>query len=358
MRIGLLIYGSLDILTGGFIYDRMLVTHLREAGHDVRVMALPWRGYAGQLTANLNRSLVREIRSAELDLLLQDELCHPALFLLNHSIRDAVDGPLVSIVHHLRISEEHPHHMLSLYRAIEQRYLATIDALILNSLTTRQSVERLVPAKACVVAYPSGSRFDGLDEGAITARAGRDRSLEIVFLGGLIPRKGLHSLLDALSIMRSKSVVLPNLTVVGNTEFDPDYTEQILQQVEKQQISSHVTLTGQIPDEAVAARLAAADVLVVPSQYEGFGIAYLEGMAFGLPAIAGTGGAAGEIITDGIDGYLIEAGDALGLAERLAQLGSDRHHLREMSVAARQRFERHPTWADSMGQIEAFLRTL
>ena len=43
MRVGLLIYGSLDILTGGFLYDRLLVEHLRSQGDEVEVITLPWR---------------------------------------------------------------------------------------------------------------------------------------------------------------------------------------------------------------------------------------------------------------------------------------------------------------------------
>lgn len=358
MRIGLLIYGSLDTLTGGFLYDRMMVRHLREAGHDVRVFSLPWPGYAGQLAANRSHDLIRDIQAVKLDILLQDELCHPALFLRNRLIRGVVNGPVVSIVHHLRVSEEHARHLLPLYRAVERHYLATVDAFIYNGQTTRRTVERLIPQKRHVVAYPSGSRFDGLNDAAITARAAQQRPLEVVFLGGLIPRKGLHTLLDALRIMQSKVESLPNLTVVGNTEFDRGYTADVRQQIQRYQLGSRVTLTGQLPDEDVAARLAAADVLAVPSQYEGFGIAYLEGMAFGLPAIGTTGGAAGEIITHSVTGFLPAPGDAGALAGYLIQLASDRTRLKQMSIAARRRFETHPTWADSMGQVEAFLRDL
>jgi glycosyltransferase involved in cell wall biosynthesis len=98
--------------------------------------------------------------------------------------------------------------------------------------------------------------------------------------------------------------------------------------------------------------------LVVPSSYEGFGIVYLEGMGFGLPAIATTAGAAGEIVSDGIDGFLIEPGNAGRLADRLKVLNEDRDVLIRMSLAARARYLRQPKWSETAGRIREFLQSL
>ena len=98
-----------------------------------------------------------------------------------------------------------------------------------------------------------------------------------------------------------------------------------------------------------------AHVLVVPSSYEGFGIVYLEGMAFGLPAIGTTAGAASEIIADSETGYLIAPDDAKTLAARLALLANDRDLLARMSVNALRRYEAQPKWEQTAGQIREFL---
>jgi len=74
MRVGLVIYGSLDTLSGGFLYDRMLVERLRSAGDQVEIMSLPWRSYAHQLSDNWSPSLRRRLRDVRLDVLLQDEV--------------------------------------------------------------------------------------------------------------------------------------------------------------------------------------------------------------------------------------------------------------------------------------------
>jgi glycosyltransferase involved in cell wall biosynthesis len=97
-------------------------------------------------------------------------------------------------------------------------------------------------------------------------------------------------------------------------------------------------------------------VLVVPSSYEGFGIVYLEGMAFGLPAIGTTTGAASEIITNGETGFLIQPDDAQALASHLAALLADSDRLAKMSINALKRYQQQPRWNETAGQIRQFLQ--
>ena len=70
--------------------------------------------------------------------------------------------------------------------------------------------------------------------------------------------------------------------------------QAIRRQIEDAGLAPRVSLLGALPARELAARCAASHLLAVPSSYEGFGIVYLEGMQFGLPAIAGTAGAAKE----------------------------------------------------------------
>ena len=86
-----------------------------------------------------------------------------------------------------------------------------------------------------------------------------------------------------------------------------------------------------------------------------FGIVYLEGMAFGLPAIGTTAGAAPEIIENGKTGFLIQPDDAQGLASHLAALADDRSLLERMSLNALKRYQQQPRWVETAGQIRQFL---
>ncbi len=360
MKIGLLIYGTLDTISGGYLYDRMLVEHLRAGGDEVEVVSLPWVGYGRALLQNFSHSLRQRLANADFDLLVQDELNHPSLFWLNWRLKRQVHYPLVSIVHHLRQSEQHPRGLRSLYRCVEQRYLQSVDAFIFNSQTTRQEVGRLNGKTSDVsktsdvwqphvVAYPGGDRFPmTITEAEISQRAHEPGSLRVLFVGNLIPRKGLHLLIEALCQFQTGDW---RLDVVGSTAVNPTYTQYIARN-----LPTAVMLHGALSDAALAELMYRSHVLAVPSQYEGFGIVYLEGMGFGLPAIGTTGGAAAEIIRDGVNGYVVGVADTAVLSHHLHHLHQNRDALAAMSLSARHHFLAHPTWAQSMARAREFLR--
>ena len=358
MKIGLIIYGRLQTLSGGYLYDRKLVEHLQAQGDTVEIISLPWEGYSRHLLHNFWFALGEQLRQAEFDILLQDELNHPSLFWLNRKIRSQIHYPIISIVHHLRSCETRPGWQNWLYRQVEQRYLASVDGFIFNSQTTRQVVQALVGiSQPNVVALPAGDRFPlKLTPQQIEARARQLGPLRLLFVGNLIPRKGLHTLLEAVATLPQTDW---QLDVVGDMAVDPRYTQQIQQTITRHNLTHNVTLHSSLNDEALGQQLAHSHLLVVPSRYEGFGIVYLEGMGFGLPAIGGRGGAAHEIISEGVNGFLVDGGSEVGTAvlrQHLHTLHHNRDQLSQMSLAAQERFQAHPTWQHSMAQIRRFLQ--
>lgn len=353
MKVGLVIYGSLDTLSGGYLYDRKLVESLRHQGDAVEIISLPWRNYAAHLTDNFTFRL-----PPGLDILIQDELNHPSLIAAN---RGKHPYPIISLVHHLRCSEQRPAWQNAFYRAIEKRYLGAVDGFIFNSQTTRGVVEKLIGAgRPSVVAYPPTDRFGaGLTEQEVTERA-QSGPLRILFLGNVIPRKGLHTLLDALALPGQTLKNPPldrfyHLDVVGSLTTDPAYAAAMQRRTADNGLSSVVTFHGSLDNVPLFEKLKNAHLLVVPSSYEGFGIVYLEGMAFGLPAIGTTAGAAREIIEHGRTGYLIEPEDVRSLAGKLILLSSNPNLLAELSLNALERYRQQPGWEQTAGEIRQFL---
>jgi glycosyltransferase involved in cell wall biosynthesis len=344
MHIGLVIYGSLDTLSGGYLYDRKLVEYLRAQGDNVEIISLPWRNYASHFADNLHFKL-----PPNLDILIQDELNHPSLIFANQGKHPY---PVISLVHHLRCSELRPKWQNIFYRWIEKKYLRSVDGFIFNSMTTQKVVNSLVEnRKPHVVAYPPTDRFgEPISEKEIVGRA-RSEKLRILFLGNVIHRKGLHTLLPAIRVQPSAFRV----DVVGSLTSEPRYVKQMREYIARNGLSSSVFLRGPLDRESVVEALKGAHVLVVPSSYEGFGIVYLEGMCFGLPGIGTTAGAANEIISDGVDGFLIAPENAGELAGELKLLHKQRDLLIEMSRAARERYLRQPKWEETAGRIREFL---
>jgi glycosyltransferase involved in cell wall biosynthesis len=357
VRIGLIIYGSLDTLTGGYLYDRMLVEQLRRQGDEVDIITLPWRTYGRHLGDNCSLDLFRRLRRAPCDILLQDELIHPSLFRLNRWLRRSTRYPLVTIVHLLRCSEPRPAWQNWLYRWVERRYLTSLDGLIYNSQTTRAVVEELVGAKPPgVVAYPGRDHLlPTLTPEQIENRAREPGPLRLLFVGNLTPVKGLHTLLQALTHLPADEWCL---TVVGSLEVDPAYVHAIRRQIVRSGFAERIRLLGSCPNAEVATHLTQNQVLAVPSLYEAFGIAYLEAMGFGLPVIASAAGAAHELIAHAEHGFLVAPDDAATLAQCLQKLHRDRACLRRMGLAAYQRVQTHPTWAESAGRVRQLLQGL
>jgi glycosyltransferase involved in cell wall biosynthesis len=362
MRLALVIFGTLDTVSGGYLYDRKLVRHLRDSGDEVEIVSLPWRNYSRHLAQNFSREIGVGLKQLRVDAILQDELNHPSLFLLNRSLRERF--PIVSIVHHLRCDESHPPVSRSIYRRVERAYLQTCDVFVFNSETTRRSVERLSgETKPSVVAYPAGDRFVCdihhrsqfvLSVAERIRRMSQAYSgLRLLFVGNIIPRKGLHTLFESAA----KMVGEWSLDVVGSLDVQPRYVNYLRSVSKKNGIAERIFWHGKLTDDLLAEKFAECDVLVGVSQYEGFGISYLEAMSFGLPVIASTAGAASEIVTDGVNGVLVPPEDVFALTNVLTRMQHDRAWLAAMSLAARERFEQHPTWRETCDRIRSFLLT-
>ncbi|MDL1912393.1 glycosyltransferase family 4 protein [Chloroflexi bacterium CFX6] len=364
MQIGFVIYGSLDTVSGGYLYDRKLVEYLRAQGDTVEIISLPWRNYAAHLTDNFHfrfwnpearfwKTRQQALRSQKFDILIQDELNHPSLILANAGKHPC---PIVSLVHHLRCSELRPKWQNDFYRVVERKYLQSVDGFIFNSKTTKGVVNGLIgDKKPSVIAYPPTDRFGDklISEDEVRDRA-KSEELRILFLGNVIHRKGLHTLLKAVEGRTSKVRV----DVVGGLNAEPGYADGMRRFVTVNGLSSTVTFHGALDNQPLIDMYKRAHVMIVPSSYEGFGIVYLEGMGFGLPAIGTTAGAAGEIITHGVDGYLIEPDDAVALAKHLGELVRNRDLLVGLSLNAVKRYRSQPRWEETAKNIREFLTVI
>ena len=357
MHVAFVIYGSLDEVSGGFLYDRQLVEHLRQRRHRVTMVALPWRSYTRSLPDNLSRRLLRALQHQTFDLVLQDELVHPSFFQLNRRLRRVVRLPIVSLIHLLRSSENGSAWRRGLYRWVERCYLASIDGFIYVNRHIEARVHALLNTHPPgVIANPAGDHISpGLTSKQIIRRAHCPGPLNLIFVGNLTPLKGLHLVLAAL-----RHVPLDDwrLTVIGSLDRAPDYVRRVRQQISASGWEDHVTLRGMLSNAAVSSHLAQSDVFAVPSHPESYSIAYLEAMSHGLPIIANAQSDSADLIEHGVSGFCLQPDDIDGFAQHLRTLARDRHELAQMSLAARERFVALPTWEQSMQRAVRFLEDI
>lgn len=354
MHLGLILYGDLGIRTGGFIYDRHVVEGLRRAGHKVSIHSLAWRSYLPQLTDNF-KSLIPWLFDVQPDILLQDELVHPSFFIQNRYLKREYDKPLISIVHHLRSSEVAPEALKLIYRAIERAYLKTVDGYICNSQTTLDSLRSLSGSDItpAIVAYPGRDHVQpNFSEALITERSQEPGPIRLLFLGSIIPRKGLVVLIEALAGMDHNAW---RLDVVGDDTIDAQYTISIKRRIEHHRLQPNINWQGMLDDSELQAIWSRTHALVVPSSYEGFGIVYLEAMAYGVIPIASSAGGANELIEHDHNGFLVRPGDVVSLRSHLQTLHDDRSAMGAIAHAGQQRYNHHPMWNDTVTGIQSFL---
>jgi glycosyltransferase involved in cell wall biosynthesis len=357
MHVAFVIYGSLDEVSGGFLYDRQLVEHLQQRQHRVSMVALPWRSYTRSLSDNMSRCLRRALQRQTFDLILQDELVHPSVFQLNRRLRRVLRLPIVALIHLLRSSENGSGWRRRLYKGIERRYLAGIDGFIYVNRHIEARVHAMLNANPPgVIANPAGDHLRaGLTSEQIVRRAHCPGPLNLIFVGNLTPLKGLHLVLEALHGVPLDSW---RLTVIGGLDRDPAYVRRIRQQITAAGWEAKVTLRGMLSNAEVGSHLAQSDVFAVPSNPESYSIAYLEAMSHGLPIIANAQSDSADLIGHGVSGFCLQPDDSPGLAKHLCTLARDRHGLAQMSLAARERFVALPTWEQSMQRAVRFLEDI
>jgi glycosyltransferase involved in cell wall biosynthesis len=350
LRAGLAIYGDLANRSGGYLYDAKLSEALKVRGHDVVLLALGQLGYREELSHPPTHELLNRIRKSELDMLIEDELAHPSLIEANSKLRGSL--PIISVVHNLSCQVATSMIDRQLFAFHERKFLEGVDAFVYNSESTRSAVESLIRHKTLgCVAYPGKDRFGNMPE---QERDLDSNTLNLLYVGNLLPYKGLDVLVRALCEQeRGRFRVL-----VAGAAMDAKFARFISNLVKELGLEGEVLLMGRVDDAELKRLLREAHMLAVPSRHEGFGLVYAEAMGHGLPVMASASGGAGEMMEDGVQGFLIPPGDVGCLSQQLDLIYNDRELLRSISRRALMRFEQLPTWKESMSSAVEFLESL
>ncbi len=352
MRVGLIIYGSINTTSGGYIYDYKLVEYLQSKGMEVRIFSQK-KTKLGILGNNFSRKMANEILEFSPDVLLQDEMNFSSLFLLNKKLKKMGTFPIISIVHLLQANALH--HVLAPWfiKKIEKLYLKTVDGFIFNSIATELAISGIIGKKSnSIIAYPGKDRLQlNTVEECIHLKC-QNKKLRIIFIGNLLYNKGLHVLLHALSEI---DPALWELSIVGNLRVDLAYTRKILKMIVQLKLDANIKLCGLLDVDHLKEELQSQHVLIVPSYYESYGIVYTEAMGAGIPIIASKTGGVPEIVNDAGNGFLITPGDVEMLRECIIKLMQDRDLLKRMSFSALSAYRNFPSWNESMAEIHKFL---
>jgi glycosyltransferase involved in cell wall biosynthesis len=325
--------------SGGNSYDRRLCGELTASGWDVRQLVVPgpWPRPDAAALARLARA-VGAVRDGGLVLLDGLIASAGAAVLVQESARLR----LVVLVHM-------PFGDVAVAADSECAVLAQVRAVVTTSAWTRERLrERCrLPLERVHVARPGADRGDEVPG---TPGGGR-----LLCVGAVVPHKGQDLLLDALGGIASPPW---RCTVVGPLDRDPPFVERLRRRAADSGLADRICFAGPRVGEDLRRQYQAADVLVLPSRLEAYGMVVTEALAVGLPVIAAAVGGVPEALgstADGPPGLLVPADDADALGEALGNWLRDAGLRERLRRAARRRREALEGWEATAGRVAAVL---
>ncbi len=147
---------------------------------------------------------------------------------------------------------------------------------------------------------------------------GLNGEIIILFVGRIVPLKGINNLLKAIPYLERKQRI--KLVVIGGDEYSQAEIQRLKNLSRSLKIDESVTFLGLVKQEMLPFFYSAANLCVVPSYYESFGLVVLESLACGTPVVATKVGGAESVIRHGETGYVVTDNDPCNLADKIARL--------------------------------------
>jgi glycosyltransferase involved in cell wall biosynthesis len=336
--------GDLATPTGGYAYDRRIIAELRQLGWRPEILDLgdgfPRPNALTRAAAKAHLADVPKGRP-----IVIDGLAFGVLPEAGEMLR--ATHPLIALVHHpLALETGLTAQEADAMRTSERAALACARSIVVTSRATGRLLvgQYGVGADRITVAEP------GTDRPA-RARAIPDGPVALLAVGAVVPRKGYDVLVAALASLAD----LPwRLIIVGDTGRDVAAAMQLAADIGTHRLADRITLSGAVSAERLAGLYANADLFVLPSRHEGYGMAFAEALAYGLPIVGTTAGAIPDTVPAEA-GMLVPPGDPAALAAALRRLVEDKTERSRLAAGARAAAARLPTWAAS---AERFARAI
>lgn len=346
MRVAFVTVGNTSRLTGGYLYHVRVFAGLREEGIEVEEFVASGASPTEQEEAAPQLAFRLDPRC--FDVVVVDALarvvCAP------HLDRWRQACPLVAMVHELPSIAAVSGCSAAQERKLEEPLLRANRLIAVSNHGRSILQSRGVPAGRIHVVTPGFDRLSPPDAAAVELPVRDDAPVRALCVAQWIPRKGILDLVRAWMAHERPGAILE---LIGETDADPGYAASV-RSVIGDASGVSIIVSGPVDDATLGAAYSDADLFVLPSLYEGYGIVYAEALAHGLPVIACDTGPVPELV-GGEAALLAPPGDARALSEALDLLLGDSVMRSRMSAAARRQAARLPRWDDS---VAGFLRVL
>ncbi len=325
--------------TGGYLYDRQIVAGLASLGWQVQVRRLsdtfPFPDREALKAADRLLAAIPDGALVVLDGLGLGAMPAQAE---THAMRLR----LVGLVHHPLALETGlgPDEARRLHGS-ERRALAAVRRVLVTSPATAAALSEYG------VDWPRIGIVEPGTEQRPQATGSRDNAFVMLCVAALVPRKGHDVLLDALHSVRDRPW---RLVCAGSLERSPPTVAAIRRKIIAFGLEGRVALVGEVDETRLARCYASADLFVLPSYHEGYGMALAEALAYGLPIVSTRVGAIPDTVPAEA-AVLVPPGDGAALAHALARVMADTALRRRLAAAARRAGAALPGWTEAAARF-------
>jgi glycosyltransferase involved in cell wall biosynthesis len=337
--------GDLATPTGGYGYDRRIITELSALGWRIEVVNLG-DGFPYPAADTRATACARLVALPPGHPVVIDGLAFGVLPEAAEALR--ASHPLVALVHHPL--------------AFESGLSAADSACLRASERSALVCARHVVATSATVARLLVDNY-GVASGRVSVvEPGTDRvcppprdckgAVNLLAVGSVIPRKGYDVLVAALARLRH----LPwRLVIAGDCGRSPQTSRRLRADIMRLGLADRITLLGAVAAEQVAPLYVSADLFVLPSRFEGYGMAYTEAIAHGVPVIGTTAGAIPQTVPADA-GVLVAPDDVEALATTLQRLIASPDERERLAAGARA--AKFPSWSEQAARFARVLESL
>ena len=334
MQVALIVPGGLDARTGGSIYDRHIADGLRALGWTVDILGIDALASLADDSVAVVDGLAYGTAPQAID---------------QHAARLR----LIALVHlplGLEVGLEPAE--ADRLRALECRVLATVKHVVVTGERTVDWLGQQGVAR---------SRIALVEPGTVRGARVRTRALghfpddpvRLLSVGAITAGKGHEAVVRALAPLRSLNWAL---ACAGSVTRDPATAARVFGLIEEHRLVDRIALLGELDDAQLAAAYDGADVFVLATLRETYGMAVAEAIARGLPVVSTNTGAIPQVVGQG--GILVAPGDDAALAAALARVVRDVSYRRQLAGAAWDQRERLPTWTTAARKMADVLEAV
>lgn len=310
----------------------------------------PALGFWGAIRANISNFKI--FCSSRKNALIFQDLYYRRRFLLSNIILSIIFRRKIVIF----VNDQYPLSGFSLggriIRIIVNNLLFRLShKIIVNSRSTACWVNSFGKFKGKVfVLYPILKHFSGNERGGGGSNES-DKVWKLLCVANVQKRKGLEYLIDAIKLIKNTKIKLDLVGVIK----DEGYDRYLKTKIYESGLGSGVECKGYLSGDELWKAYRDADLFVLPSLIEAYGMVLIEAMSFGLPIIASRVGGIPEIVEDGVNGLLVRPADPAELAKAIEEVVNNSQLRRNLSVNVLKTYRQMPDFEKSVNNLIGFL---